>query len=157
MQTDNSVGPTVYVTCPMKPDRVEFLARRVQEAIKDDPRWTVLSERLLAIGGVGIAAGRESDMDYLLADTARMWDGADALFVQGAPSACHSNATSYYRQQRHPIATGWALSDDGCWRQHSWNIHRTAGSVIESTSLRVAYYGFLLTNRMIDEWLEEYW
>jgi hypothetical protein len=40
------------------------------------------------------------------------------------------------------IATGYALSDDGLWRQHSWGILREG--VLETTKVRVKYFGILL-------------
>jgi hypothetical protein len=40
------------------------------------------------------------------------------------------------------VATGYALSDDGLWRQHSWGMRRDA--IIETTEARVLYFGFLM-------------
>ena len=40
------------------------------------------------------------------------------------------------------IGTGYALSVDGLWRQHSWGVARDL--IIESTEARVKYFGRLL-------------
>lgn len=47
------------------------------------------------------------------------------------------------------IAPGYALSIDGMWRQHSWMMLRGARSVkiIETTEKRVAYFGFVMTQK----------
>jgi hypothetical protein len=39
------------------------------------------------------------------------------------------------------LSTGFALSDDGMWRPHSW-LRASSGTLIETTEQRVAYYGF---------------
>jgi hypothetical protein len=49
--------------------------------------------------------------------------------------------------RRFRIVTGYALSDDGLWRQHSW-LHDTAGfrrrHTIETTERRIRYFGVWL-------------
>jgi hypothetical protein len=49
------------------------------------------------------------------------------------------------------ITTGWALSDDGLWRQHSWILR--GKTVIETTETRVRYFGVTLT----DAEAEQFW
>lgn len=74
------------------------------------------------------------------------FDGENAIKVRGKPSQCHRNSADMW--VRHPddytIATGYALSDDGLWRQHTWLI-RNDGAVIETTVRRIGYYGFRLS------------
>jgi hypothetical protein len=41
------------------------------------------------------------------------------------------------------IGTGYALSEDGLWRQHSWGL-REDGGVVETTSGREMYVGLRL-------------
>ncbi|HEX7958941.1 MAG TPA: hypothetical protein VF493_03430, partial [Terriglobales bacterium] len=40
------------------------------------------------------------------------------------------------------IATGYALSEYGLWRQHSWGILRDG--VLETTKTRLKYFGIVL-------------
>jgi len=47
--------------------------------------------------------------------------------------------------------TGWALSNDGIWRQHTWLLKGKA--IVETTSPREKYYGFVLT----DEEANQFW
>lgn len=58
-------------------------------------------------------------------------------------------------QGRCSIATGYALSEDGLWRSHSWVIQpmKRTVRVWETTVKRVAYFGVVLT----DEECEQFW
>jgi hypothetical protein len=42
------------------------------------------------------------------------------------------------------IVTGYALSSDGLWRQHSWAMAGDGG-VVETTEERLLYFGYELT------------
>lgn len=44
------------------------------------------------------------------------------------------------------IGTGYALSDDGLWRQHSWGLEAD-GVVVETTFERRSYVGIVLPAR----------
>jgi hypothetical protein len=69
--------------------------------------------------------------------------GARALYWPGVPSNCHGNTAMLYVHHRGAvqIASGYALSEDGLWRQHSWGINAADGRAIETTVRRVRYYG----------------
>jgi len=41
--------------------------------------------------------------------------------------------------------TGYAISADSLWRQHSWCYDRRRQRVVETTERRVAYLGFRMT------------
>lgn len=57
-------------------------------------------------------------------------------------SECHANCEALYQKNKtHKIYTGYALSKDGLWRNHSWIITKN-GSIIETTELRVLYLGY---------------
>jgi hypothetical protein len=63
-------------------------------------------------------------------------------------SQCHSNTAELWdlnKDRGFKIMTGWALSGDKQWRQHSWGVHK--GKVIETTVKRKAYYGYVLNHR----------
>ncbi|VBB17637.1 hypothetical protein YASMINEVIRUS_100 [Yasminevirus sp. GU-2018] len=56
-------------------------------------------------------------------------------------SACHDNCYKLYKKDRsNKVYTGYALSADGLWRNHSWIIKD--GSIIETTEKRVLYLGY---------------
>lgn len=44
------------------------------------------------------------------------------------------------------ICTGYALSKDGIWRQHSWCQLKKTKQVVETTIKRIEYYGFVLSS-----------
>lgn len=54
------------------------------------------------------------------------------------------------------ICTGYALSEDGMWRQHSWIIWHKARSnqIIETTVPRILYFGFVMTTEMCEEFAD---
>lgn len=71
--------------------------------------------------------------------TVEYWDGA--------PSECHANAARRWVRSSgaDAIVTGFALSTDGLWREHSWNETgaEDARVILESTCARVAYFGMV--------------
>lgn len=71
------------------------------------------------------------------------WGGAARLEL-GRRNGCHANAARLWEQGRGDIATGYALSPDGYWRQHSWVV--APDGLIETTQERTRYYGAVLTD-----------
>jgi hypothetical protein len=66
-------------------------------------------------------------------------------------SRCHENVARVWTRKRHGvlgIGTGYALSDDGLWRQHSWGVRREG--VLETTVPRTKYFGLLLQEEEAD-------
>lgn len=66
-------------------------------------------------------------------------------------SSCHQNVASVWTARKFGIvgiATGYALSDDGLWRQHSWGILRDG--VLETTTTRLKYFGIVLQGERAD-------
>ena len=58
---------------------------------------------------------------------------------------CHQNVASVWKAHKFGIVgicTGYALTEDGLWRQHSWGLLREA--LLETTEPRVKYFGILL-------------
>lgn len=100
----------------------------------------------------------EEDIDDIL-EYGQFWIGYSAKKMIGAPSQCHRNTCELWElnKDKMKICTGYALSDDGMWRQHSWGIVKTPRSIkiIETTKERVAYYGFIMTDEQAKEFT--YW
>lgn len=121
-----------------------------------DPRWRELGRRLLNIGGTVVCALPEEDMENLLAH-GRTWvmPQAEIRLMKGDKSRCHQN--TLYLKNANPslhACTGWALSNDGIWRQHSWCVDED-WRVVETTSRRVAYHGFIMTGLLFRRRLAE--
>lgn len=73
--------------------------------------------------------------------------------IKGVASQCHKNSSIVWSSNRESkkfdgklyLVTGYALSEDGMWRQHSWCLLKQpdgTNTIIETTLKRVAYYGF---------------
>lgn len=71
--------------------------------------------------------------------------------MEGVPNQCHKNSCELWYANNDTfdihICTGYALSQDGLWRQHSWlvAIIENQPKIIETTVDWVAYYGFIRT------------
>ncbi|WP_455649817.1 hypothetical protein [Enterocloster citroniae] len=107
-----------------------------------------LRKRLLTIGGEEVCMPcYESDLDLIL-KYGQLWTGKPKM-MQGESSACHYNSSLIWEENKKDmlIATGYGLSEDGMWRQHSWLIHLRPRSnkIIETTVPRIAYYGVALS------------
>lgn len=94
----------------------------------------------------------EEDLHKLLS-RGQFWYGDRSQIKKGAPSQCHRNTCNLWKANREThelaIATGYALSKDGMWRQHTWLMIRKPRSIsiIETTVKRLAYYGFVMTEK----------
>ena len=102
---------------------------------------------LLTKGGEAIVNDGGLDLDFPTIFVARLkahgrfFDGSLARLVLGSPSQCHDNAEEY--TELHPTAvwwTGFALSEDGRWRVHSW-VLTGHSALVETTEKRVLYFG----------------
>src|ERR1051326_1786005 len=68
--------------------------------------------------------------------------------VKGIPCRCHQNVSGRYLKNQKSgkgklrIATGYALSDDELWRQHSWLVF--GSQILETTIPRLKYFGVVL-------------
>lgn len=78
--------------------------------------------------------------------------GAGAQLHPMRNGECHANSATLWRRSPRTvqIMTGYALTIDGLWRQHSWCLERATGQPIETTTARLAYYGMVLTDADAD-------
>lgn len=107
-------------------------------------RWRDWCRTLLAFGGSLVVPPRtpEPDLDALLAGGRAF--SPTARFVQGEGHQCHRNVAELWIDGAvDAIATGYALSGDDLWRQHSWAVD-PEGLLVETTDERRAYVGIVL-------------
>ena len=139
--------PRTKIVCPPLDPRVrKHNAATFRVAALRNPNWLELRRRLLALGGfVCCVPMHDPDLPDILA-RGQCFAGR-AIPMPGAVSRCHMNAARLWDANRDQItiATGYALSPDGIWRQHSWGVRCATGQAIETTVSRLRYYGFLLT------------
>jgi hypothetical protein len=104
-----------------------------------------LAARLLALGGRALVApvAREPLLRDLLT-RGQVFDAAGAISRRGRRGDCHANAARLWlrRPADLNVVVGYALSDDGLWRAHSWVFD--GARVIETTEPRVLYFGCAL-------------
>ena len=130
----------------------DILRKNLASAVKEQKGWTKLRRRLLDLGGEEIAARYEEDLEILLLLGEEFVGKARRR--PGEQSQCHRNAGRLYRNgELAAIATGWALSDDRIWRQHSWGID-WKGRIVETTEPRLMYFGVYLVRQSADRFAE---
>lgn len=130
---------------------------KIEELTPDQIKMRSFGERLVKFGGSQLSV-QTVDEDLIKLETrGQLWYPDGTLMMRGEPSQCHSNSALLWDANRDKnnlsIATGYALSDDGIWRQHSWCVLEKARSVkiVETTVKRTAYFGFVLTEDESDE------
>jgi hypothetical protein len=105
--------------------------------------WQQLEQKLLAIGGKRVSwQGRDVDLARLVQH--------GRLFTEpvrrkpGERSNCHGNAARLWIRDSDitQLVTGYGLSPDGLWCQHSWIVQN--GILYETTVKRTHYYGMVL-------------
>lgn len=101
--------------------------------------WEKLRGKLLQEGGgFVVRPNAEPDLDLLLAK-GQAREG-ERETVEGQTGLCHQNVARGWRRGEGDIFTGYALSKDGGWRQHSWL--ESKGSIKETAGQpREAYWG----------------
>jgi hypothetical protein len=129
----------------MNPDRRILLANRLQSAISLQPEISDLRHLLLRAGGIELVAPPCHNPDIArLIDSGALHNGRIQLHAMQT-SACHANVARIWGKNRWRligIGTGYALSEDGLWRQHSWGVRRSG--ILETTQVRSLYFGITL-------------
>jgi hypothetical protein len=144
----------------MDEERSLFLNERLSRLAEEQPRILLLRDKLLQIGGTHLVSpgGREPDLEELLTHGC-MIEGT-IRFEEMTENSCHWNVAALWLQKKRDlvaIGAGYALSDDGLWRQHSWGIQHNA--ILETTEPRTCYFGLRMegidassfANRFFDE------
>lgn len=115
---------------------------------------------LLTLGGEEACLDlREPDFENIC-QRGQVWYGDKVNRMRGDRSQCHANSVNLWEQNQDQlrIATGYALSDDGMWRQHTWLIYQRPrqNQVIETTEPRQLYFGFVMTFEECEEFASHY-
>jgi hypothetical protein len=129
----------------MTPGQRSFLRKRLRLAASKQPEIKLLRKVLLSVGGDEIVAPPgefERDLEAIMR-FGHVTAGPVRLKVMKT-SNCHSNIWELWGKRTKglvALCTGYALSADALWRQHSWGILREG--VLETTEPRVKYFGFI--------------
>jgi hypothetical protein len=108
--------------------------------------WLAFEEAVIKHGGWRVVPPIKPDpLIGLLVEEGSLVEGSSAQLVAGDLSDCHVNAARLWRSARcDGIGTGYALSEDGLWREHSWGASN--GRVVETTTPRILYFGVLMSD-----------
>lgn len=114
-----------------------------------DKQTLSIKDLLLSFGGEDVCfLGCEEDAENILR-YGQFWFGKSLRMMKGRPNRCHANAANLWNNNKDltRICTGYALSPDGLWRQHSWLVHlkERSNQIVETTVPRVGYFGFCMT------------
>lgn len=145
--------PAVPVTEPLDPDdrrrMIALYEARLVDQDSEKPGYAEtfaeLATFLLSMGGDLVVPPMYPDgmLRRLLVDGLRFAD-VPLTVEAGEPRDCHVNVVRLWREGRASIATGYALSEDGLWREHSWGVRD--GGVVETTEPRQCYWGVLIND-----------
>lgn len=126
-----------------------------------------LRDKLLEVAGEEMCMTYdEEDIDNIL-EYGQFWIGGkkNTYMKKGKPGQCHRNSCNLYESNKNNnklngkllIATGYALSKDNMWRQHSWLVLRKARSwkIIETTEERELYFGFVMDDELCEKFCKE--
>ena len=105
-----------------------------------------LKKKLLNMGGWAVVLPfKEIDLEEIL-ERGKILHGKSTLKM-GEPCRCHSNSANLWHESKgkYRICTGYALSLDGAWRQHTWCIEKKNNRIIETTEKRIKYFGYILS------------
>jgi hypothetical protein len=72
----------------------------------------------------------------------KLFDSAEMeiMLIQMEEGYCHDNCELLFAKNRiSTIYVGYALSEDGLWRYHSWGVNED--KIVETCSKRLIYYG----------------
>src|SRR5690349_4800373 len=109
----------------MTEEQRQLLEHRFADAAKRQPKLRLLRRLLFSLGGQAFVAPPKSEPDITaLLESGFVMSGPVKLVVMDA-SSCHQNVAGVWRTGKLGvvgIATGYALSEDGLWRQHSWGV-----------------------------------
>ena len=137
--------------------------RDIHEYTLRDPqnghRMLELRDKLLTFGGQETCVPCYDEDLVKILDRGQLWLGDRITMMKGLPSQCHLNSTRlwYANKDKVALCTGYALSEDGGWRQHSWCIHikPRKNRVAETTVERIAYFGFAMTPEEAEEFYDD--
>lgn len=133
---------------PVPAEQMAFVVKKWGCVDQTSQQKSILHNSLLQFGGhFTLIHEVDDDLNKLLA-RGQLW-GPTGRMLKGEPSRCHSNSVLAWEANQNLlfVATGYAMSADGLWRQHSWCVLPKSRSVqiVETTEPRELYFGFVMT------------
>ena len=129
------------------------LEKPVKKSVKE------LCSHLIKIGGkvVVVEFHESSDFCKALVKFGEITPNDNLEIFTGEDRECHANSAMLWSQNREDylLVTGFALSEDGVWRRHSW-LKANDGKLIETTIKREQYFGITLEEEGAEAFLQDY-
>jgi hypothetical protein len=119
----------------------------LRDTVFDKGQLEFLKERLLNIAGTAVCLPVIEEDCRKIMERGSAVLGRAIIMKKGRDCACHSNTAAMWdvNKEKLTIVTGYGLSEDSVWRQHSWGVMTETGQIVETTTKRRMYYGFRLT------------
>lgn len=126
---------------------------RWKDWLEEEPKLVQLRNELLTHGGVEVVPNKEPDLELIL-QKGNIIKPIEILNYNMRDSQCHRNARALYLDDASvtDVGTGWALSEDGLWRQHSWAMR--GDELVETTQDRELYYGVILQGEELEQFIK---
>jgi len=112
--------------------------------------FDTLKKKLLSMGGRMVAGSFEEDLQKMLV-RGEVFSPKKVKSVKMKACRCHGNSGVFWKNYSDKngfdnvqIVTGWCLSTDDIWRQHSFIYMPMDDVIIETTVKRKIYFGFAL-------------
>lgn len=125
---------------------IHQVQRRNRTLANRHPDAAQLFKTLRQIGGDGTIlfhVNDEPDLEILLSRGEHV-SRQGRTRLRGARCQCHRNVSTLYAAGKIThIMTGYALAQDGAWRQHTWGVKKNA--IVETTNDYLAYFGVRLS------------
>lgn len=108
-----------------------------------------LRNKLLSFGGEIVYLPLFDPAFEKIMEKGQYWYGDHIQFTNRYYDRFHGNIALIWEQnkQKYKIATGYALSKNGYWKQHSWIVEplKRKCRIVETSETYIAYFGFILT------------
>jgi hypothetical protein len=129
------------------------LVKPVKKSVKE------LCAHLIKIGGkmVVVEFHESPVLCKALVKFGEITPSVNLEIFNGEERECHTNSAMLWSQNRedYVLVTGFALSEDGVWRRHSW-VKTNDGRLIETTIKRETYFGITLEEEGAEAFLQTY-
>ena len=129
------------------------LEKPVHKSVRD------LCSHLMQLGGESVAVQfvEPPEVCKAILKFGEINPGSNLKMVRGEERECHANSAALWSKNRkkYLLVTGFALSEDGTWRRHSW-VKTKDGKLIETTLKREIYFGMTLEEEIAEAFLQVY-
>jgi hypothetical protein len=132
-----------------------FQKQKLKQALRTKTYLRQLNDYLVSLGGDCVVVWNDGfhttkEFVSVLMTFGRISTGRHARVRPMDANNCHTNSErlAIKHPRRYQRETGFALSDDGLWRPHSWVFDATRNQIVETVEPRVRYFGITIRMRL---------